>query len=472
MSRHLEGFQMYETRTAEDARRRNRFAENQKNNELDTQKELERLHIETMKKERRRLENELSKIRNKGQYMVKRPSNMSNQAVNFTLRHSGPMYGSKNNPALSSTWHGNPNHAKATGASSKRKTSRAGVSDPTYRSERRASRRKVSNITQPMNGSHPGEKTSTPEQKQDETTSNGSAVTSDVTSDSPISRVKEANTTPRVHRSSIIIVSGDDTPRRPSRKSLSIFDLDMNEARDSVAKRLLSDEAKSDSPVSSPRSSSPRSVPSAPARELSMVPEEPTSKPSVIPPISGTLQPTDTVAVSKDVKEESTGEKKGEEALKTVTEEQKADDESGVTGSANEPTPESENQVANPESEEKDESGPRSGTPTKRKTSKEEDSEITAEDRAQDLRRMQQMLENPNQMFDQGKYAPDGGLRTIHLLPDSDEAFEEAKKARYLRGKDWAGTETELSINEIFGKESSDDKENETGGQFDGSQTI
>ncbi|XP_033119216.1 uncharacterized protein LOC117118661 [Anneissia japonica] len=60
------------------------------------------------------------------------------------------------------------------------------------------------------------------------------------------------------------------------------------------------------------------------------------------------------------------------------------------------------------------------------------------------------IIANPTLWFDQHKYAPDGGLRTIHLLPDSDDTFHEAKKARYLRWKDPQSANKELSVGEIF----------------------
>ncbi|XP_071949106.1 uncharacterized protein [Antedon mediterranea] len=60
------------------------------------------------------------------------------------------------------------------------------------------------------------------------------------------------------------------------------------------------------------------------------------------------------------------------------------------------------------------------------------------------------IVANPTLWFDQNKYAPDGGLRTIHLLPNSDDTFHEAKKARYLRWKDPQTINKELSVTEVF----------------------
>ncbi|XP_022107082.1 uncharacterized protein LOC110988132 [Acanthaster planci] len=55
-------------------------------------------------------------------------------------------------------------------------------------------------------------------------------------------------------------------------------------------------------------------------------------------------------------------------------------------------------------------------------------------------------------VFDQETYAPDGSLRTMHMLPDPKDSFEEAKKARYLRWRGPHEEEVELTVNEIFGK--------------------
>ncbi len=55
-------------------------------------------------------------------------------------------------------------------------------------------------------------------------------------------------------------------------------------------------------------------------------------------------------------------------------------------------------------------------------------------------------------VFDQDLFAPDGHVRTIHLLPDPEEAFKEAKKARYLRWKGGHPNEKELTVDEMFGE--------------------
>ncbi|KAM8931044.1 coiled-coil domain-containing protein 190 isoform 2-T2 [Pelodytes ibericus] len=52
--------------------------------------------------------------------------------------------------------------------------------------------------------------------------------------------------------------------------------------------------------------------------------------------------------------------------------------------------------------------------------------------------------------FDEEIYAPDGGLRTLHAMPDMMNSFEEAKKARYIRHKNKLDSEKELSVQEIF----------------------
>ncbi|XP_067660671.1 uncharacterized protein [Haliotis asinina] len=54
--------------------------------------------------------------------------------------------------------------------------------------------------------------------------------------------------------------------------------------------------------------------------------------------------------------------------------------------------------------------------------------------------------------LDPEHYNPDGSLRRIHAMPSSDKSWEEAKKARYIRSKEAAERERELSVEEIFGK--------------------
>ncbi|XP_056384022.1 coiled-coil domain-containing protein 190 [Hyla sarda] len=57
--------------------------------------------------------------------------------------------------------------------------------------------------------------------------------------------------------------------------------------------------------------------------------------------------------------------------------------------------------------------------------------------------------------FDEEIYAPDGGLRTLHTMPDFMDSFEEAKNARYIRHRVKPESEMELSVDEIFEKEDS-----------------
>ncbi|XP_072552117.1 uncharacterized protein [Salminus brasiliensis] len=52
--------------------------------------------------------------------------------------------------------------------------------------------------------------------------------------------------------------------------------------------------------------------------------------------------------------------------------------------------------------------------------------------------------------------APDGRLRTVHVLPNFAQALAEARKARYIRHRGRAPHERELSIREIFARNSTD----------------
>ncbi|XP_006014086.2 coiled-coil domain-containing protein 190 [Latimeria chalumnae] len=49
-------------------------------------------------------------------------------------------------------------------------------------------------------------------------------------------------------------------------------------------------------------------------------------------------------------------------------------------------------------------------------------------------------------------FTPDGFLRTMYTIPSFQEAFQEAKKARYIRHRGIPESEKALSINEIFGR--------------------
>ncbi|XP_076873328.1 coiled-coil domain-containing protein 190 isoform X2 [Brachyhypopomus gauderio] len=52
--------------------------------------------------------------------------------------------------------------------------------------------------------------------------------------------------------------------------------------------------------------------------------------------------------------------------------------------------------------------------------------------------------------------APDGHLRTVHTLPDFAQAMMEARKARYIRHRVQPFSERELSITEIFSRNTKD----------------
>ncbi|WAR31636.1 hypothetical protein MAR_034178 [Mya arenaria] len=54
--------------------------------------------------------------------------------------------------------------------------------------------------------------------------------------------------------------------------------------------------------------------------------------------------------------------------------------------------------------------------------------------------------------FDPDTYNPDGSLRTVHQMPEFDQRWEQAEKARYIRTKDLLDRDRELSVNEIFDK--------------------
>ena len=56
--------------------------------------------------------------------------------------------------------------------------------------------------------------------------------------------------------------------------------------------------------------------------------------------------------------------------------------------------------------------------------------------------------------FDPEVYNADGTMRTVHQMPSAETAWEEAQKARYIRSKDLQDRDKELSVTEIFAKDS------------------
>ncbi|XP_003724276.1 uncharacterized protein LOC100891419 [Strongylocentrotus purpuratus] len=82
------------------------------------------------------------------------------------------------------------------------------------------------------------------------------------------------------------------------------------------------------------------------------------------------------------------------------------------------------------------------------------ESELNLAVLGRDAKRVKEIIENPDIVFDQQKYAPDGALRTVHMLPPADNAFSQARQARYLRWRDPNETnrERELTVSEIFAK--------------------
>ncbi|XP_073414031.1 coiled-coil domain-containing protein 190 isoform X2 [Dendrobates tinctorius] len=69
------------------------------------------------------------------------------------------------------------------------------------------------------------------------------------------------------------------------------------------------------------------------------------------------------------------------------------------------------------------------------------------------LRQRRGSLFKEKAAIDEETYAPDGGLRTLHTMPDFMASLEEAKNARYIRHRIKPEFEKELSVGEIFIKE-------------------
>ena len=98
---------------------------------------------------------------------------------------------------------------------------------------------------------------------------------------------------------------------------------------------------------------------------------------------------------------------------------------------------------------------PTNNSPNSQTNSKKTaEADLTISILGRDAKRVKEIIENPQFVFDQEKYAPDGSLRTVHMLPDADTAYSQARTARYLRWRDPNEMEydKELTINEIFSK--------------------
>ncbi|KAL8625843.1 hypothetical protein ACOMHN_012435 [Nucella lapillus] len=52
--------------------------------------------------------------------------------------------------------------------------------------------------------------------------------------------------------------------------------------------------------------------------------------------------------------------------------------------------------------------------------------------------------------FDSDQYNPDGSLRTVHRMPDINESFKQARKARYIRHRAPPDFDKELPVEQIF----------------------
>ncbi|XP_040264705.1 coiled-coil domain-containing protein 190 [Bufo bufo] len=81
--------------------------------------------------------------------------------------------------------------------------------------------------------------------------------------------------------------------------------------------------------------------------------------------------------------------------------------------------------------------------------------EKSASANPQYLRQRRGSLFKDKAAFDEEIYAPDGGLRTLHTMPDFMDSLEEAKNARYIRHRVKPESEKELGVGEIFEKEDS-----------------
>ena len=325
---------------AEDkARQRNIYAKKHLQNDLDVQRDMERVHLTTIRHEKIKLQKELERMRNKGQYMVKRHGISNHTQRLLKLRFTSDQTDDNANQ-VENIIEDQENQKRTRlglpeiGGPERRKS--AGNDGMTMEQRVILRRRKEAEKMQEALVARVG-------QLADEFKAKNGDVSLQRRSVSP---VKHDSLT--VRRDSSMTAKSDgynDEIRRRARARLnnrsSITDVDLNQAKNAIARRLL----KSDSLHALEGSNSEE--------------ETVTRRVSHVLPIEG----------------------------------------------ANKKTPEKNALPQN----------------------------------AEDL------------VFDQETFAPDGHVRTVHLLPNTEEAFREAKKARYLRMKGSEGPNgQELSVDEIF----------------------
>ena len=332
---------------AEDkARQRNIYAKKHLQNDLDVQRDMERVHLTTIRHEKIKLQKELERMRNKGQYMVKRHGISNHTQRLLKLRFTSDQKDNSNANQIENIIEDQENKKRTrlglpeiNGPERRKSTGNDGM---TMEQRVILRRRKEAEQMQEALVARVGQLADEFKAKNADTSLRRRSV-------SPVMRDSLT-----VKRDGSMTAKSDgynDEIRRRARARLnnrsSITDVDINEAKNSIARRLLKSDSQQALEGSNPEE------------------ETVTRKVSHVLPIEG----------------------------------------------ANKKTPETNALPKN----------------------------------AEDL------------VFDQEVFAPDGHVRTVHLLPNTEEAFREAKKARYLRMKGSTGPHgQELTVDEIF---AADDEE-------------
>lgn len=390
--------------------------------ELDTQRDMERMHLQTIRKEKIRLQKELERVRTKGQYMVQRkPTSRNKRLLQARFNSQSSLESGLNvdaerdlsrSPSVAhktytvSTNTGLPRLSagldnEAFPMESEYRSRANGYDSYIHRKQLNQQRHRMELVEEQNSlNARIEEFTRSLTPQNSKTTSPPDRLKNDASYEEIITLGDKDS----AQSTSSSVSNGSYKQQRKKSRQMTIADYDVNQAKHSVAKRLLSDGKESDDVKSDQ------------------------SKDGVgIPPIRTNKKlfrrSTQVALLDRDQVNKYS---------------QQGNNEHEVKG--HDANTETKNQG------------------TKDNSTRENEVQMNLKGVGANTRRqVLEIIENPEFKFDEEKYAPDGELRTVHMLPDSDEAFEEAKRARYLRWRDPKETskERELSIGAIFAKDDS-----------------
>ncbi|PIK61987.1 hypothetical protein BSL78_00998 [Apostichopus japonicus] len=412
--------------TEEKAYKHNKRAGRLLAQELDAQRDMERMHLETIRKEKIRLQKELEKVRNKGQYLVGRKPPITKGTRLLQSRYASQ---SNIDPSQSLNIDSSDRHLTTSPVNRQsglpRLQSGQVIEESALETEYRSRRNGYDQVVNKKQLNHQRQRVEL-EMEQNFLNARVEQFTRSLTpqtlhkSSQPEGKGVEKEEG-QISYEEIITLNGDDgnksmkssssidslKPKRKKSRQMTIADYDVNQAKTSVAKRLLSEGEDN-------RTTGGQGV----------VPSLVNNKKKLLRRRSTQIGLVNRDEVNKYAQLESQN--------------------SSSVSQGNVPD---EEQTKDRKYKDKKEMNNR-------------DSEVQLNLKgvgANTRRQVLQIIENPDLQFDDDRYAPDGELRTVHMLPDQEEAFEEARHARYLRWRNpkEMAKEKELSVGDIFAKDSS-----------------